>query len=162
MLIKKLDKVFKQNFDQELERVGLTFSRMRVLRFLEDNPNTKITQKDISKELDIQHSTTIGLLKRMQEKGLVTVVVDEDNRRCRNIFLTSKAEEISCEMERGRTIMENRVVASFTEEAKDVIYQKFHKALQPGGVLFIGSTEQIMNYRELGFDRHTSFFFEKQ
>lgn len=54
------------------------------------------------------------------------------------------------------------VVIYFTEEAKDVIYQKFHKALQPGGVLFIGSTEQIMNYRELGFDRHKSFFFEKK
>ena len=129
MLIKKLDKVFKQNFDQELERVGLTFSQMRVLRFLEDNPNTKITQKDISKELDIQHSTTIGLLKRMQEKGLVTVVVDEDNRRCRNIFLTSKAEEISREMERGRTIMENRVVASFTEEEKEIFYRLLNKAI---------------------------------
>ena len=129
MLIKKLDKVFKQNFDQELERVGLTFSQMRVLRFLEDNPNKKITQKDISKELDIQHSTTIGLLKRMQEKGLVTVVVDEDNRRCRNIFLTSKAEEISCEMERGRTIMENRVVASFTEEEKEIFYRLLNKAI---------------------------------
>lgn len=129
MLIKKLDKVFKQNFDQELERVGLTFSQMRVLRFIEDNPNTKITQKDISKELDIQHSTTIGLLKRMQEKGLVTVVVDEDNRRCRNIFLTSKAEEISCEMERGRTIMENRIVASFTEEEKEIFYRLLNKAI---------------------------------
>ena len=129
VIIKKLDKVFKQNFDQELERVGLTFSQMRVLRFLEDNPNTKITQKDISKELDIQHSTTIGLLKRMQEKGLVTVVVDEDNRRCRNIFLTSKAEEISCEMERGRTIMENRVVASFTEEEKEIFYRLLNKAI---------------------------------
>ena len=131
VLIKKLDKVFKQNFDQELERVGLTFSQMRVLRFLEDNPNTKITQKDISKELDIQHSTTIGLLKRMQEKGLVTVVVDEDiiNRRCRNIFLTSKAEEISCEMERGRTIMENRIVASFTEEEKEIFYRLLNKAI---------------------------------
>lgn len=129
VLIKKLDKVFKQNFDQELERVGLTFSQMRVLRFLEDNPNKKITQKDISKELDIQHSTTIGLLKRMQEKGLVTVVVDEDNRRCRNIFLTSKAEEISCEMERGRTIMENRVVASFTEEEKEIFYRLLNKAI---------------------------------
>ena len=120
VLIKKLDKVFKQNFDQELERVGLTFSQMRVLRFLEDNPNTKITQKDISKELDIQHSTTIGLLKRMQEKGLVTVVVDEDN---------SKAEEISCEMERGRTIMEKRVVASFTEEEKEIFYRLLNKAI---------------------------------
>ena len=30
-----------------------------------------------------------------------------------------------------------------------------------GGVLFIGSTEQIMNYKELGFVRDKSFFFEK-
>ena len=39
--------------------------------------------------------------------------------------------------------------------------QKFYKALATGGVLFIGSTEQIMNYREIGFERDKSFFFEK-
>lgn len=53
------------------------------------------------------------------------------------------------------------VVIYFTEEAKDEIYAKFYRALAPGGVLFIGSTEQIMNYRELGFLRNKSFFFEK-
>lgn len=53
------------------------------------------------------------------------------------------------------------VVIYFTEEAKDEIYLKFHKALVPGGILFIGSTEQIMNYREIGFNRNKSFFFEK-
>lgn len=129
ILIKKLDKVFKQNFNQELERVGLTFSQMRVLRFIEDNPKMKITQKDISNELDIQHSTTIGLLKRMQEKGLVRVVVDENNRRCRNIFLTKKAEDIRYEMERGREIMESRVVKSFTDEEKETFYRLLNKAI---------------------------------
>lgn len=129
ILIKKLDKVFKQNFNQELERVGLTFSQMRVLRFIEDNSKMKITQKDISNELDIQHSTTIGLLKRMQEKGLVRVVVDEDNRRCRNIFLTKKAEDIRYEMERGREIMESRVVKSFTDEEKETFYRLLNKAI---------------------------------
>ncbi|MFR4350832.1 MAG: CheR family methyltransferase [Roseburia sp.] len=53
------------------------------------------------------------------------------------------------------------VVIYFTEEAKDEIYVKFHKALVTGGELFIGSTEQIMNYKEIGFDRNKSFFFEK-
>lgn len=53
------------------------------------------------------------------------------------------------------------VVIYFTEDAKDVIYSKFHKSLNTGGVLFIGSTEQIMNYKELGFNRNKSFFFEK-
>ena len=54
------------------------------------------------------------------------------------------------------------VVIYFTEEAKDEIYQKFYRALAQGGELFIGSTEQIMNYRELGFERLKSFFFEKK
>ena len=42
-----------------------------------------------------------------------------------------------------------------------MIYQKFHQSLKSHGVLFIGSTEQITNYKELGFDRLSSFYFEK-
>lgn len=43
-----------------------------------------------------------------------------------------------------------------------MIYENFQKALKPHGVLFIGSTEQITNYRELGFERLSSFYFEKR
>lgn len=54
------------------------------------------------------------------------------------------------------------VVIYFTEEAKDEIYKNFSSALAKGGVLFIGSTEQIMNYKDLGYSRSKSFFFEKE
>lgn len=54
------------------------------------------------------------------------------------------------------------VVIYFTEEAKDEIYKKFNHSLVKGGNLFIGSTEQIMNYKELGYLRNKSFFFEKE
>lgn len=54
------------------------------------------------------------------------------------------------------------VVIYFTEEAKDEIYRNFNSALAKGGVLFIGSTEQIMNYKDLGYSRSKSFFFEKE
>ena len=50
---------------------------------------------------------------------------------------------------------------TFTEEAKEEVYKKFNSALTKNGVLFIGSTEQIMNYKELGFERAKSFFFVK-
>ncbi len=53
------------------------------------------------------------------------------------------------------------VVIYFTDEAKDQIYGKFYQSLAPGGMLFIGSTEQIMNYKELGYERNKSFFFER-
>jgi len=51
------------------------------------------------------------------------------------------------------------VLIYFTEEAKDDIFRKFNKSLASGGLLFIGSTEQIMNYKEIGFDRRNSFFY---
>lgn len=53
------------------------------------------------------------------------------------------------------------VLIYFTEEAKDDIFRKFHKALTPGGVLFIGSTEQIINHHDVGFARKNSFYYEK-
>lgn len=53
------------------------------------------------------------------------------------------------------------VVIYFTEEAKDEIYRKFNRSLVDDGVLFIGSTEQITNYKAFNFRRSKSFFFEK-
>lgn len=53
------------------------------------------------------------------------------------------------------------VLIYFTEEAKDEVFMKYQKSLKSGGVLFIGSTEQIMKYREMGYNRKSSFFYEK-
>ncbi len=53
------------------------------------------------------------------------------------------------------------VLIYFTEEAKDEVFVKFLKSLKPGGVLFIGSTEQIVNYKALGYNRKSSFFYER-
>lgn len=53
------------------------------------------------------------------------------------------------------------VLIYFTEEAKDEVFRKFKQSLRPGGVLFIGSTEQIMNYKEIGYERKSSFFYER-
>ncbi|MBR4528868.1 MAG: protein-glutamate O-methyltransferase CheR [Lachnospiraceae bacterium] len=53
------------------------------------------------------------------------------------------------------------VLIYFTEEAKDDIFRKYFASLMPQGYLFIGSTEQIVQYRDIGFTRKGSFFYEK-
>ena len=53
------------------------------------------------------------------------------------------------------------VLIYFTEEAKDNVFRRFHDSLVPNGVLFIGSTEQIVNYRDLDYSRKNSFFYER-
>lgn len=54
------------------------------------------------------------------------------------------------------------VMIYFTEEAKDQIYHNFSKALRPGGVLFVGSTEQIFNPAKYGFEVEDTFFYQKK
>lgn len=53
------------------------------------------------------------------------------------------------------------VLIYFTEEAKDVIYKKFNQALKPNGILFVGSTEQIIQPQNLGYSTLKSFFYLK-
>ena len=53
------------------------------------------------------------------------------------------------------------VLIYFTEEAKEEVFAKFSKSLIPEGCLFIGSTEQIIQYKDMGYYRMNSFFYGK-
>ena len=53
------------------------------------------------------------------------------------------------------------VVIYLTDEAKYKLYENFYKSLKPGGILFIGSTEIINKYKEIGFNLRSSFFYQK-
>lgn len=52
------------------------------------------------------------------------------------------------------------VMIYFTEEAKEEIYKKFHAALKKGAYLFVGSTEQMVQPKNLGFTSVHSFFYK--
>ncbi|MDQ0088115.1 chemotaxis protein methyltransferase CheR [Paenibacillus anaericanus] len=54
------------------------------------------------------------------------------------------------------------VMIYFTEEAKQELYHKFAKALRPGGVLFVGSTEQIFSPAVFGLEATETFFYRKK
>ncbi|WP_419157144.1 CheR family methyltransferase [Rossellomorea sp. BNER] len=54
------------------------------------------------------------------------------------------------------------VLIYFTEEAKNIIYKKFSESLRPGGVLFVGSTEQIFHPLTFGLETEDTFFYRKK
>jgi chemotaxis protein methyltransferase CheR len=53
------------------------------------------------------------------------------------------------------------VLIYFTEEAKIRLYHKFSRAMNPEGVFFVGSTEQIFNADAYGFEPMDTFFYKK-
>lgn len=53
------------------------------------------------------------------------------------------------------------VLIYFTEEAKEEIFKKYFNSLSKSGILFLGSTEQMMSYKQVGYERLSSFYFRK-
>ena len=58
-------------------------------------------------------------------------------------------------------ILCRNVVIYFTQESKNRLYRGFFSSLEPGGMLFIGGTERILDFRELGFQQPRPFFYLK-
>jgi chemotaxis protein methyltransferase CheR len=53
------------------------------------------------------------------------------------------------------------VLIYFTEEAKDGVYKRFSEALAPEGILFVGSTEQIITPQNYNLAPYRIFFYQK-
>lgn len=58
-------------------------------------------------------------------------------------------------------ILCRNVVIYFTEETKAELYKNFFNSLKPGGILFTGSTEQIITARDIGYSNAAIFFYQK-
>lgn len=53
------------------------------------------------------------------------------------------------------------VVIYFTNQTKDQLYRRFFEALRPGGYLFVGATEIVPRYAEIGFRLKAISFYQK-
>lgn len=53
------------------------------------------------------------------------------------------------------------VMIYFTDEAKELLYKKFHNSLNEKGVFFVGSTEQIILPERYNFEPIKTFFYRK-
>ncbi len=58
-------------------------------------------------------------------------------------------------------ILCRNVVIYFTDEAKDKLYRNFYASLKAGGILFVGGTEAIMNFRDMGYQQIRPFFYQR-
>lgn len=53
------------------------------------------------------------------------------------------------------------VVIYFNNDTKQQIYENFSKSLKKGGLLFVGATESIYNYKDYGFEKASTFIYKK-
>ena len=104
----------------ELARSGLTAAQVSVISLL--GTNSEMTLGDLSRELELSHSTVSGIVDRLQAKGLVVRNPSADDRRYVQISLAehvaSQAPTLGDEGPIGR--LEAVLKAATAEERRKV------------------------------------------
>lgn len=113
--IKRIDHLFKLRMDKNLEQLDVTFAQMHVLTYLFRNGDKKITQKQLADHLGVKHSTMSGILKRLQEKELIEIRVDEENKKYKNIYTTMKAAKLNEQLNTHRDETEALFIKGFSK-----------------------------------------------
>lgn len=113
---KKINEVFRADMNNMLKENDLTCSQFEIIKYLKHNTDHLVSQKELSLVMHVKHSTTAGLVKRLEEKGLVEVRINEDNRKYNDIVLTPKAKTSLKSSEKGHIRMADKVLNDFNKE----------------------------------------------
>ncbi|MCI6755750.1 MAG: MarR family transcriptional regulator [Lachnospiraceae bacterium] len=113
--IKMLDEKMTAIWNAELSAYGLTFSQFPVLIYLVKNQDHKVTQKELCEAVHVKHPTMIGLLDRLEEKGLVVRRRDEENHRFNRIALSERGLEMMQSFRLDRIRSDQQTVEGLSE-----------------------------------------------
>lgn len=136
---------------------GILQSSRLLATDIDDNALSR-AQEGIYAERSLKDVPQTYIDKYFQRKGGMYAVSDELKRG----ITFKKGNLLTDRFESGFDLIICRnVMIYFTEEAKVLLYHKFAEALRPGGILFVGSTEQIFSPGQYGLSSADTFFYRR-
>ena len=114
-LLKRLSEALRQNFNRELQKYDLTISQIHVLGYLSWHRDRPVTQKEIEDYLQVSHPTTVGILKRLEEKEMITTTMNTRGRLSKTVTETEKAKKLDVILKKGHSESEKRLKQGFTD-----------------------------------------------
>lgn len=119
-MLKHAHILHSQRINEKLKQYDITMSQLNVLRYvtMANEDNVLINQKDIEMKTQLTNPTVTGLINRLESKGLLQRVTNEQDKRVKNLYITAKAQ---CMNKKFKSIFEESdsiALQGFNEEEK--------------------------------------------
>lgn len=121
-----------QSMTSALASMDLTAAQGHILGFVHRSPQPPCP-RDIEEAFRLSHPTVSGLLTRLEKKGFIEFRPDENDRRCKRIYMLPKGQNVVDTMHRTIEQNERRMVQGFTEQEKEQFAQFMQRAIENMG-----------------------------
>lgn len=119
LLIKQLSDRMARQANNELREDGMTFTQMRYIEYLCEQKNNPVCFKQLEAYFDVSQPTVVGVIRRLEEKGLVAVQACKDDSNAKEAFLTKKGKTFLKLAESRRNNMEKFILSGLTSNEKN-------------------------------------------
>ena len=92
-LLKQIHDIMEKNANNVLREQELTISQSGVLVLLDEKEGKTATFKELEKDFGVSQPTMVGILNRLEQKNLVEILADSEDKRIRKAHLTKKGED---------------------------------------------------------------------
>ena len=111
----------KERMDVRLSQYDMTPAQTHTLLYLHRHQGQAL-QSEVVRHLKVKPSTANGILDRMEEKGLLSRSVSEQDARQRVITLTEKGAELREQVHQAFHESEELLMKGLSEEERDQLF----------------------------------------
>ena len=122
MSVQNYCSLFKHIWEREekfanikLSNFGLTFTQSNALGYIAERSGS-VTQKDLEEHMEIQHSAVVGIVSRLEAKGMITTSSCPHDRRQKLLFVTELGKQINNDIQEDKDKVEATLISGFSEE----------------------------------------------
>lgn len=116
-LIRVLENCMGQAMNNALASMDLTAAQGHIMGYITHRKASPCA-KDIEEAFQLSHPTVSGILSRLEQKGFIEMRPDEQDRRCKRIYVLQKGMELDETMHQTIRTTEEALVQNFSDEEK--------------------------------------------
>lgn len=107
----------------ETYQIGFGQYQFLLMLYLEDG----LSQDELTKRVYVDKATTARAINKLKENGYVTVIIDRNDKRKHQVYLTEKSLTLKEELLTIAMEWEDKLLHSLTPEEQKTMFQLFHK-----------------------------------
>lgn len=126
-LIKQINDNMQKNANNQLRSTNLTLSQIRMLQYLNTKEDKSDSFKNLERRFDVAQSTIVGIVHRLEQKGLVETFGSSADKRIRMVRLTPASAE-KCEVgDRSMQMAETNLLRGLNKQEQEDFYRLLKK-----------------------------------
>lgn len=122
-LVHDVHRIRRIVMDHAMRPLGLTRSQWSVLSALSRSGNDGMMQVDLARLLEVGKVTVGGLVDRLESSGHVERRPDKDDRRVKRVFITEQGFEVTAQMIRVGTKLNEKILGGVSPEHRKITEQ---------------------------------------